>query len=701
MQDIPVAVINAVVLLLLVAAYSAIGCRKLSFPYTIGLVFVGLALGFLAHAFPALRTMAHIRLTPNLILYVLLPTLVFDAAVNMDAKLLLRNLTPVLVLAAPGLVIAMLITGASLALLTPLGWGPAMVFGALISATDPVAVIALFKELGAPKRLTMLVDGESLFNDATAIVAFQIMMALVAGGAIGAAVVAQAAVQFVYVFAGGALVGALIGYLMVQSLAMARGDPLIDIAFSTVTAYAAFILAQYYLDLSGVMAVVGAGMTVSWYSPTRLTAEARQYMKQFWGFASFAANSFIFLLLGLTEHLAVVELIEGTRHARVYLARIAGMVLLGIAAILVARAVVVFVLVPLLNRRPRFPRVDRKNQIVMFWGGLRGALPIGLAVSLPAHFPHRTEIIVLTLGVVLFTLLVQGSTMKRLLHRFRLDALSPEDELLRLHARHMALHAALAKIDDMERSWRPLAKNDIEALRGSFLEENVAIKARMAEALANPAYDMAQRQRVFWQLALSVEEQVIEQRFARGFLDERLYRMLDRVNEMRRDHVRAGRMPPSRIPVWRSPSRFRLPAFLTQRAAGDRKDSSVAFQLAGAWADIAARVVESLDRLALLSGTPPEMVQACRAYYEAAGREALDRLERLRAEDPERIDRWQLENARAEAKLAEIGALDELAGKRAYPDHVTECLRKSIVEELMRIEQERKASGLPVQRGSS
>ncbi len=207
MADISVVEVACLVAFLGLAALSAIFLKRLKFPYTIGLVVIGIVVGGLAGHFKMLAPLTGFNITPNLILYVLLPALVFDAAVNIDIRLLLHNLQPTLILAAPGLVAAMLITGGLMVWLTPMTLWPALAFGALISATDPVSVIALFRELGAPRRLSMLVDGESLFNDATAMVAFQIVCGLVAGGALTAWVATPGGRKFIAVFAGGTLVG--------------------------------------------------------------------------------------------------------------------------------------------------------------------------------------------------------------------------------------------------------------------------------------------------------------------------------------------------------------------------------------------------------------------------------------------------------------------------------------------------------------
>lgn len=203
-----------ILVLLLVACLSAIAFKKINFPYTVGLVIVGLILSFLARNVEALAVINTFSLSEELILFIFVPPLIFESALNMDSRLLLRNLPPVLMLAAPGLLISTAIVGTILAWLTPLTLGQALLFGSLISATDPVAVIALFKELGAPKQLAILVEGESLFNDATAIVTFNIILGIIAAGAVGAEAIQKGAIDFLVSFIGGIAVGAVFGYVM-------------------------------------------------------------------------------------------------------------------------------------------------------------------------------------------------------------------------------------------------------------------------------------------------------------------------------------------------------------------------------------------------------------------------------------------------------------------------------------------------------
>lgn len=424
MKDFPVEIVACFVGLLLVALFAGIVFRRLRIPYTIGLVVVGMGLYTLGGLFPPLQILERVHLTPNFILYILIPTLIFDAALNLDIRELMRNLVPILLLAAPGVLIATAVTGLLVARFTPLSLNAAMLFGALISTTDPVAVIALFKEVGAPKRLTMLVDGESLFNDATAIVAFDIVAAIVAGSLLLAdpreawrlSALVSVPGDFLVVFLGGALAGAAVGWLLMQIVRWSRHDPLVEVGLTTVVAYAAFIVANYYLKVSGVMAACGAGMVVSHFGRRYLQPETLLGIRRFWGFASFIANSMIFLLLGLTESFLIHSL------GRLY--HVAAAVGVAIVAVVVSRILIIGLTAlacnPFLRRENR---IILPMQFIMLWGGLRGALPIALAVSISpalASAEERTLILQLTLGIILFTIFVQGTTIPRFMRRLGL-----------------------------------------------------------------------------------------------------------------------------------------------------------------------------------------------------------------------------------------------------------------------------------------
>lgn len=398
---------------LLTACLSSILLRKINFPYTIGLVIIGVILGYISDAYHVLFPLMHnVNLSSNLILYIILPTLIFDAAINIDGRLLLRNIVPILILAVFALLIsAGMITGI-LSTTTALSLGGAALFGALISATDPVAVIALFNEVGAPKRLVTLVDGESIFNDATAIVLFSIVLSIFypAAGELHPGLL-YASGEFCVVLVGGLLIGAAIGFIGSFILKLARRDLIYQTSVSFVMAYVSFIVATN-LGFSGVLSTLAAGLALRMRSESVISRSNIHNMEHFWGYFSFTANSFVFLLLGITE----AHIFKSAMSANSLI-----MIAIAIGATVLARVVGIYALIPLYNKfnfEKKKGAIPWSYQTVLVWGGLRGAVPVALVLAIPASIPERDIIIHLTFAFILFTLLVQGTTIKRLMDFF-------------------------------------------------------------------------------------------------------------------------------------------------------------------------------------------------------------------------------------------------------------------------------------------
>ncbi len=399
--------------MLFFAAVVLMALQRCQFPYTIGLVIAGLGTGILVEVIAPygileLGTMRNsITLSHDLILYILLPPLVYEASLAIDIRMLKSNLVPIMLLAVVGLLISTLIIGVLLDQLTPLMLMPALVFGALISATDPVAVIALFKELKTPERLTLLMDGESLFNDATAIVMFQVMLGLMVAPSMSETTVLNAIWDFVRVFFGGALVGAGVGLVTSLIANLQSADRNVQISLSIVAAWGSFVLADHYLGLSGVMSCVAAGLVGGYYARTRLGMRVLLFTDRWWSYATFLANTYVFLLLGLQEELLFRDSVTPSL----------GSLMITIMVVLVARLAVIYLLIPSYNMGAKKLGKEKKQispayQFIMFWGGLRGAIPMALILSLPADFPQYGLIFNMTLAVILWTLLVQGTTMK-------------------------------------------------------------------------------------------------------------------------------------------------------------------------------------------------------------------------------------------------------------------------------------------------
>ena len=382
--------IEQVELLLLVAAIVAMVARLLKIPYTIGLVVAGIVLTF----FPIATT---VTLSKELIFTIFLPALVFEAALYIRWKELRQDLLVVVTLATVGVLVSAGIAAAAMHYVANWEWQVALVFGILIAATDPVSVIATFKETGVEGRLRLLVEAESLFNDSTAAVGFGIAVTL----AMGQPISAGETVSLLITSIGG---GILCGIAVAGSLLLLAGrtdDRLVEITFTTAIAYGSFLLAEH-LHCSGVLATMTAGLMVgNLGSLGPISDKGRESVESFWEYIAFVANSLIFLLIGIQE----------SRENFGYL-----LVPIGVAivTVIIGRALAVYPLCALFARSRL--RVKLTHQHALFWGGLRGALGLALALGLPLEMPHRSEIITVTFAVVAFSVFVQGLTMKPMLN---------------------------------------------------------------------------------------------------------------------------------------------------------------------------------------------------------------------------------------------------------------------------------------------
>ena len=359
--------------------------RRFKLPYSVGLVLAGILLAALPFA-------PNIDLTKDLIFTALLPPLLFEAAFCIDWNQLRKDLPVIVVLATLGVLLSASVTAAGMRFLANWEWMSALVFGALIAATDPVSVIATFKEAGAHGRLLVLIEAESLFNDGTAAVAFGVLVALASGQHLTPLGISAMLAKTIL---GGILCGALVA-LAALLLAGRTDDHLVETTFTTVAAYGSFLLADH-LGVSGVLATITAGLVMGNLRSLRSISErGRESVQAFWEYAAFFANSMVFLLIGMHE-------------ARQGFAAIWLPALTAIVLVTLGRAMAIYPCCLLFAGSSL--RVTRKRQHVLFWGGLRGALALALALGLPPTFPMREGIITISFAVVAFSVFVQGLTM--------------------------------------------------------------------------------------------------------------------------------------------------------------------------------------------------------------------------------------------------------------------------------------------------
>jgi monovalent cation:H+ antiporter, CPA1 family len=378
-------------LLLLLGAVVAMLTRRLRLPYSVGLVVAGICLAILPFA-------PNVSLTKDLIFTVLLPPLLFEAAFYLHWHQVRRDLSVVLVLASLGVVLSAGVTAVGMRYLADWDWMSALVFGVLIAATDPVSVIATFKEAKAQGRLPVLIEVESLFNDGTAAVAFGVAVAMASGEHLSSLAVFSTLLKTI---GGGILCGALVS-IAALILVGRTEDHLAEITFTTVAAYGSFLLAEHF-GLSGVLATITAGLfmgNLKWFG--RISEKGEEAIHAFWEYAAFVANSLIFLLIGMHE-------------AHQSFGAVWRAALIAIALVVLGRAVAVYPCCALFSRSSL--RVALKHQHVLLWGGMRGAVALALALGLPPQLPEREAIVTISFAVVAFSVFVQGLTIAPVLRK--------------------------------------------------------------------------------------------------------------------------------------------------------------------------------------------------------------------------------------------------------------------------------------------
>ena len=450
-----------------VATAVALLARWVRLPYTVALVITGLALG-------ATGAVEAVPLTKDLLYALILPGLLFEAAFHLEFRRFKENAVLINSLAVPGIAATV---GLTAVILVPIASAldfehdfsliHGLVFAAIIGATDPIAVVGLFKSLGAPLRLRVIVEGESLLNDGTSIVVFTLILAFATGQATstGAAIL-----DFIRVVGAGIAIGAAVG-LAVTTVIQRVDDAMIEITLTTIGAYGAFVLAEHF-HFSGVIATVTAGMLCGNYAVrTGMSPTTRVAVESFWEYVAFALNSIVFLLIGFEVRLT--DLAAAWQP-----------ILVAYLTVLLARGVIVFGVSAAL--RPTRGRIPWAWAGVLTWAGLRGALSMVLVLGLDQDFPHREFLLTITFGVVLLSILVQGVTMSPLLRRLGLvGRVAVQQRYERERGRVLAARAALHELDLMAADGSVHAEH-LDTLRAEYQD-----RLHAAEAAVRALWDQA------------------------------------------------------------------------------------------------------------------------------------------------------------------------------------------------------------------
>ncbi len=444
-------------------------------PSTLLLLLAGSVLGYLSHVHDwapgwlgdALESLQAFEIPSETILVIFLPILLFETALNTNVRGLINDLGPILLLAVIAVVICTAFVGLGVSLISGYGLAVCLLLGAIIATTDPAAVVSIFKEVGAPKRLTTIVEGESLLNDAAAIALFSVLIGLASHTSSGTFSIGGVAGSFLVLLIGGAISGYVIGRMACVALPALRGWPTAEISLTIATAYLAYIIPEHFLGLSGVVSTVVAGLVVSSVGRTRMTQTTSYALAQSWRQFGFLATSLIFLFAALT---IPRMLAHASWHDLL-------VVIMAMLAALLARAITVYGLLPLVTATAG-TQVDQRYKAVICWGGLRGALSLALALAVTEHEMLSDEIsnfiAVGVTGFVLATLLLNGMTLRPLIRLLDLNTLSPLEQAMRNQAVVVTVNDLQAETDRIaldERISRQARQRISQVFEGSI--ENI------------------------------------------------------------------------------------------------------------------------------------------------------------------------------------------------------------------------------------
>lgn len=474
--------------------------KKSPFPFTVLLLIIGLILGainragyftqlsFFEFSFrlsavsDSIDFAAHID--PHMLLFIFLPILIFEASYAMDLHTFKKTSTNAILLAVPGILIALSLTGA-LAMglkfsgigLAHWNWSLALMFGAIVSATDPVAVVALLKDLGASKKLGTLIEGESLLNDGTAIVLFMVFFLGITGEATNGSPIAE----FFRVAFGGLLVGGIFGYIVIYWIKNVYNDALVETSLVIATAYLTFYIAEHLFHVSGVLGLVALGLIIGGVGRSRISPQVEHFMHEFWDLAGFIANCLIFLIVGIVV-------------AQRSVFNLNDFLLLGIfyIGIHVVRALVILVLYPMMKNSGY--GLPKKEAIIVWYGALRGAIALALALIVAGVDDQyiskeiKDQFLFFTAGIVTLTLLINASTIKYLIAYLGLTKVTPAKAQMLLNAREY-LKESLENQMERLKTDRFIKKSDWESVeryiprdeKVSSDSDDLAIKEAIAE----------------------------------------------------------------------------------------------------------------------------------------------------------------------------------------------------------------------------
>jgi len=516
-------------------------CRWAEISFAVGLLFGGLFFAKIIETLD-LALFEHFRFSPAMVFFVFLPTLIFESAYHLNFRQFRGVLAEVATLATLGIFIAAGITGAILHYFVGWSWSVALLFGSLISATDPVAVLAIFREFRAPKKLSTIVDGESLLNDGTALVFFQFMKAIAISGAMiltPGTLLAETG-NFFLSLAEGILVGIVLGFIFATAIRTAKNRG-IQLTLSLILAHATFLFAEGILHVSGILATMAAGIVMGNFGKRKLEPRTRELFSEIWEFMGFISNALIFLLLGMK--MTQIDFVQNWK----IVALAAGIV------IFIARPISVFASFFITNKfRKKDAKIPKSHQTITTLGGIRGVLAAAAVLLIPADFPLAEQFLAMTAGVILATFILNVPLVSLALRKFGLTAFSISEKIQQFEAEILIdekVHDHLEKMksrryitreifDELEKKYRKSEHRALEKLE--------KIRSHLAQKSDRELRKIASFH------ALGIEKKCYEELFQNHEISEKRFCVLIESIHRQTDRLRRDELPDER----KSPAKY-------------------------------------------------------------------------------------------------------------------------------------------------
>lgn len=492
---------------------------KISFmPYTVALLILGFLAQYIVKAF---HLPIHLEMSPDMIYFVLLPLLLFEAAFHINFHQFRIQFKTITFIATFGLLLSIFTIGYTLAYLAGLPLQIAILFGAIISATDPIAVITLFKSLGAPKRLGLVADGESMLNDATGVIAFRVVSGFVlAGSQFQTKDIGAMLGNFSYVFFGSLIFGALVGYIFSKIVENIHRDRVIETTITVAAALGSFAAAEHFFHFSGVITTVITGLVMGNLGKTKFSDGVKGFVEEFWEYFAFLSVSLVFFFATFNLDLNIFT--KNPMH-----------VAYAIFAVLLGRAVSVYVSFYLTNNLSFFkdePNVPMGWQHILNWGGLRGVIPLVLVYSLPENFEYREEMLSFTMGAFLFTLFVNGITVRNLLLALGLHLPKKEEEIIKEEMTLFNLEEAKMSVAKLENE--EFDKELIANIKSELNDQEKKHKDKLMDIAKEAQFEKSLKLQ-----SIAIERQTLEHLYAEGYITENVYYQFDTELDLQQDAI--------------------------------------------------------------------------------------------------------------------------------------------------------------------